>query len=163
MPRFWLDANVLIEAHNRSYPYDVAVTFWTRMAEQIERGNIVCPRRVYQELAEHEKHQDRVAEFVRNRRGRGLCIAPSRDVMQKVGEIESYVFSAYPAPLAWHFSKGGDPWVIAHAYVDGGIVATYESALRPESKKPRVPDICRYFGVAFVGTLEMFRRLGVKF
>lgn len=163
MPRFWLDANVLIEAHNGSYPFDMAERFWERMAEHIESGNILSVRRVYQEMAEQEKHQDAVAQFVTNRRNQGLCVSPSREVTSKVGEIEAYVFSKYDAVRVLEFSRGGDPWVIAQAFVDSGIVVTKESALRPNAQKPRVPDICQHFGVKCVDTLTMFRMLGVKF
>ena len=161
MSRFWLDANVLIEAHNRSYPIDVAVTFWGRIAEQIEKGNLVCPKRVYKELAEHEKHQDKVAEFVKTRRTRGLCIYPSRGVQDAVGKIEGYIFDRYTWESAWHFSKGGDPWVIAHAIDESGTVVTYESALHPDSQKARIPDVCKHFGVDCINLNEMARRLKV--
>lgn len=163
MPRYWLDANVLIEANNRSYPIDVAKTFWLRMAEQIQLNNIVSCRRVYQELAEQEKHQDAIADFVRSRR-KHLCLPPTREVQKAVDKIESYVFGGrYPAPEAWKFSKGGDPWVVAHAMVEDGVVVTQESALRPQAHVTRVPDVCREFKVECVNTLEMFRRLGITF
>lgn len=163
MPRYWLDANVLIEAHNQSYPIDVAKTFWRALSKQIECGNVVSTRRVYQELAEQEKHQDAVAQFVRNRRQQ-LCIAPSREVQKAVGGIEEYVFGGrYPTYEAWRFSKGGDPWVIAHALTEGGIVVTQESALRSNAQVARVPDVCQHFEVRCVDTLGMFRLLGVTF
>jgi len=163
MPRYWLDANVLIEANNRSYPIDVAKTFWLRLAEQIQLGNVVSARRVYQELAEHEKHQDAVASFVKARR-QHLCIAPSREVQQAVDEVERYVFGGrYPVAEAWKFSKGGDPWIVAHAMVDKGVVVTQESALRPNAQVVRVPDVCQHFRVQCANTLEMFRSLGVTF
>jgi hypothetical protein len=105
---------VLIEAHNGSYPYDIALTFWSRMAQQIEFGNIVSARRVYQELAEQEKHQDAVAQFVRNRR-KFLCIPASPDATRKLADIEDYLFSKYEFSQAWKFSFGGDPWLVAQA------------------------------------------------
>ena len=160
MSRYWLDANVLIEANNRSYPIDVARTFWTRLAEQIERNNIVSCRRVYQELAEQEKHQDAVANFVKARRQK-LCLPSSRDVQRAVARIEEYVFGGrYPTAEAWRFSRGGDPWVIAHAMVENGIVVTQESALRANAQ---MPDVCQNFNVRCVDTLEMFRLLGITF
>lgn len=162
MPRFWLDANVLIEAHNGSYPYDMAITFWARMAEQIECGHIAGVRRIYQELAEHEKHQDAVAQFVQNRR-KFLSIMPSHEVTKKVGEIQAYTFGKYVHAQAWEFSRGGDPWVIAQAWEDGGIVATKESDLKPLAQKARIPDVADHFGVKCVDTLTMLKMLGVKF
>jgi hypothetical protein len=163
-PQFWLDANVLIEAHNRSYPINRAITFWSRLAEQVENGAIGSPRRVYKEVAEHEEHQDEVAKWVKVRKN-GLCRLPTLGVTDKVGEIETYVWgnAQYDHAEVWQFCKGGDPWVIAHAAVEGGNVVTLETALRPNSKKPRVPDVADIFGVRCVTTLGMFGLLGITF
>jgi hypothetical protein len=165
---FWLDANVLIEAHNRSYPIGVAVTFWMRLAEQVETGNVLCPRRVYKEVAEHEKHQDEVAHWVKTRKDRGLCVYPIADVQTLVGQIEKSLWETprtppYDHAELWAFCKGGDPWVIAHAKVQGGTVVTMETNKTPQAKKPRIPDVCDKFDVDCVTLLEMFKILGVTF
>jgi uncharacterized protein DUF4411 len=80
-------------------------------------------------------------------------------------EIESYIFSnpQFDQYECWKFSDGGDPWVIAHAKADGGVVVTQESTLHPLAKKPRVPDICKPFGVACLNTIQMFEKLKVTF
>lgn len=162
--RFWLDANVLIEANRRSYPYQIAKTFWLRLAEQVEKGNVVSPRRVYQELTENEKHQDFVKHWVKVRH-KQLSQVPNRDVSKLVGNIQEYAYSNHQFIQyeCWKFSGGGDPWVIAHAKIDGGIVVTQESGLRPEAKKPLVPDICKAFEVDCVNTIGMFEKLNVTF
>jgi len=162
--RFWLDANILIEANRRSYRYSVAKTFWMRLAQQVELGRVVSPRRVYRELTEHEKHQDFVKDWVSVRQNQ-LSQNPNKDVTDMVGEIESYIFSQpqYGQYECWKFSEGGDPWVIAHAKLDGGAVVTWESALRPLAKKPRIPDVCKAFDVPCLDPLDMFEELGVTF
>ena len=164
MSRFWLDANVLIEANNRSYPINRAVTFWSRLAEQVELGSIACTRRVYKEVAEHEQHQDAVANWIRVRKDK-LRITPPRDVQKLVGEIGQYLFNntQYDVAETWAFCRGGDPWVVAHAKIDNGVVVTHESALRPQAKKPRVPDVCRHFEVQCVDVLRMFELLDITF
>lgn len=165
MPKYWLDANVLIEANNRSYPIRIARTFWMRLAEQVELGNVVCPRRVYQEVAEQEQHQDEVAEWMKVRE-QWLRVIGSAEVQRQVGEIEEYIYSRYPQwgwAESWQFCKGGDPWVIAHAKVDGGIVVTQETRLAPEARKPRIPDVCKHYDVSCVDLLKMLELLGVTF
>lgn len=163
MPRHWLDANVLIEAHRRTYPINIAVSFWAWLGGQIQSGQIVCPRRVYQEIAEAEGHKDELAQWVKVRKEKGLCIRPSRAVQDLVGKIEAYAFEKYSNVEAWEFSKGADPWLIAHALDDGGVVVTNESDLRPDAKKVRIPDICSQFDVKCVDTLGMLRELKAKF
>jgi hypothetical protein len=141
----------------------MAESFWHWVADQIQAGQIVCPKRVYTEVAENEDHQDALAKWVKNRKDRGLCIMPSRRVQSLVGQIESFVFSSYSGPEAYDFSKGGDPWVIAHAWSDAGTVVTKESVRHPQAKKVRIPDVCEHFGVSCIDTLEMLKRLKAKF
>jgi hypothetical protein len=163
MPRYWLDANVLIEAHRRSYPIGIVNSFWAWLGKQVEDGIIVCPRSVYQEIAEQEDHQDEIARWVQTRKDRGLCIASTREVQARVDEILQYVFGKYRPEHAFDFSKGGDVWVIAHALEENGIVVTKESELRPNAQKARIPDVCKYFDMRCMDTLEMLRALKAKF
>jgi hypothetical protein len=104
VPLYWLDASVLIEAHQRSYPIGIADSFWEWLAGQVQAGNIVAPRRVYREVAENQKHQDEVAKWVKHRREKGLCILPSRRVQELVGQVEEVVFAKYSSVEALDFS-----------------------------------------------------------
>jgi hypothetical protein len=142
----------------------MADSFWEWTAGKVHDGYIVSPRRVYQEVAENEKHQDELAKWMRHRRDKGLCVAPSRAVQERVQAIEEHVFTKYIVVEAWDFSKGADPWVIAHAMEDGqGIVVTKESDSRPNAQKARIPDVCDHFNVKCVDTLEMLKQLKAKF
>jgi hypothetical protein len=164
VPRYWIDASVWIEAHLRSYPIGIADSFWKWVAGQVECGNIVSPRRVYQEVAEHEKHKDdELAKWVRHRRERGLCIPPSRSVQDRIHDIGEHIFTKYLVVEAWDFQKGADPWIVAHALEDHGIVVTKESETRPNAQKVRIPDVCDHFNVKCIDTLEMLKQLKARF
>ena len=162
MPRYWLDASVLIEAHRKTYPIKIVESFWVWLNGQIHAGVIVSPRQVYKEIAEVDGHQDELAHWMRVRKDRGLCIPASRAVQETVGKIQVYVYEEYDDVEAWEFSKGADCWVIANALVDNGIAVTKESTLRPEAKKVRIPDVCCHFGVKCIDTLEMLRQLKAR-
>ena len=163
MQRYWSDANVFIEAHQRTYPVDMAESFWEWMSSRIKEGVIVCPRMVYKEIAENEDHQDALARWFQSRRNQGLCIRSRREVQDQVGIINGYTFSKYQGHQAMAFAKGADSWVIAHAMVDTGIVVTQESTLQPQSLKARIPDICKHFNVPCVSRMQMLRTLNAKF
>lgn len=147
----------------RYYPIGVAVSFWTWLSGQVEDGVIVCPRRVYQELAEQEDHRDELSLWVQNRRNKGLCIMPSKEITAQVGDILNFVFAHYEGPQAYDFSKGGDVWVIAHARDDAGTVITQESGLHPKARKVRIPDVCKHFQVKCLNTVDMLKELKAKF
>jgi hypothetical protein len=161
VPRLWLDSSVLIEAHNRTYPIGTFDSFWEWLAGEVQAGNIVCPRRVYQEIAETE-YQDALAQWMKARKSKGLCIPATKSVQVRVREVTAYVFGKYEHVHAWDFSKGADPWLIAHAIDDKGIVVTKESDAHPNSKKARIPDVCDHFNVKCMDTLGMLKHLGAK-
>jgi hypothetical protein len=164
LSRYWLDANVLIEANRISYPYRLAKSFWMRLAEQVELGKVVSPRRVFKEWVENEGHKDFVKDWVKVREAQ-LSKRPEQAVQDIVGAIGLYVFSnpQYDKYESWKFTDGGDPWVIAHAFVDKGTVVTLESHLHPEARKPLIPDVCKKFEVRWVNTMAMFEELGITF
>jgi hypothetical protein len=141
----------------------MAQSFWNWMSLRVDEGVIVCPRRVYQEIAENEDHQDALAKWFQSRRDRGLCIPSSKEVQIQVGVINTYVFETFEAHYALAFAKGADSWVIAHAMIDNAIVVTQESNLQPKAMKPRIPNVCKNFNVPFVSRMQMLKALGAKF
>jgi Domain of unknown function (DUF4411) len=48
-----------------------------------------------------------------------------------------------------------DPWVIAHAQVEGAIVVTEEQ--ESNGKSPKIPDVCSALGILCIRTVELFR------
>ena len=48
--RYWLDADVIINAHNTHYPIGIANKFWLWMDRVIAEGVIVSPKRVFDEV-----------------------------------------------------------------------------------------------------------------
>ena len=163
MQRYWNDANVFIEAHQRAYPVEMAESFWKWMSAQVEKGLIVCPKMVYREIAENEDRKDALAQWFQSRREKGLCLRSSKEVERQVGILASHVFTKYEGHQAMSFAKGADLWVIAHAMVDTGIVVTQESNLQPDAKKPRIPDVCKHFNIPCMSRMQMLKALDAKF
>lgn len=157
--RWWLDADVFIQAKNGLYAFDINRTFWNWLDEQLRNGVIACPKMVYKEIVDNQRITDKLAEWVKARQKKGLCVKPDATVQAAATEIGNYVFTRYDYANAWDFSRGGDAWVIAHAMCDKGTVVTNESAERPTAKKARIPDVCSYFEVACADTVKMLRML----
>ena len=61
MSRFCLDANVLIQAKNGPYPFDIFPSFWNWLDEQFANGTVYSSIFVYEELA---KYDDQLSEWV---------------------------------------------------------------------------------------------------
>lgn len=163
MPRYWNDANVFIEAHQKTYPIEMMPSFWSWLSLRIEEGVIGCPRQVYHEVAENEDHKDALAKWFQTRREKGLCVAPDERVTRHVGILTTWVYQEYKSHQATAFAYGADSWVVAHAMVDRGIVVTQESNSRPKSAKVRIPDVCKHFDVPYMTRIQMLKALDAKF
>ena len=160
VPKFWLDTNVFITPKNSYYSFDIAPGFWTFIDEQAETGEIAAPALVYDELV--DRSDDQLAQWARERRGSPLFVKPSASVQSDLTRIADHVTSRYEPNQAADFLKGADPWVIAHAIAEGGIVVTLETKVPPGSTKVKIPNICEHFGIAWTSMFEMLSALGLR-
>jgi hypothetical protein len=103
---------------------------------------------------------------MRSKKTKGLCITASPEVDEKAHLIGDYVWTnpQYPNHQRLEFSKGGDAWVIAHAWHDKGTVVSWESDRFPNSQRVRIPDVCHHFQEIRCLTLnQLIRELNPRF
>lgn len=160
MPRFWLDADTLIQSKNGPYGFDIAPGFWAFLDEKASEGLMATSTMVYDELVEHS--DDELAAWARQRQRSGLFVEPDQIVQEHARKVIDYVQSAYEASQAAKFLKGADPWIIGHAMGDHGQVVTMEVAVPSNSKKVKIPNICSMFQVDCVALVSMCRDLGLR-
>jgi hypothetical protein len=51
MHKYLLDTNIFIQAHRVSYPFDIFNSFWEKIIELAERGNIISIDKVKMEIS----------------------------------------------------------------------------------------------------------------
>ena len=158
--RYCLDANVFIQAKNGPYGLDFHPSFWKFMAVQVDAEVICSPKMVYDELASGE---DDLADWVKDRKDQGMFVVPDERIQVVFGDIADNVEQKYANHHARLFLDGADPWVIAHAKVQGAVVVTHEKLVNDESAKVKIHNVCVHFGVKYVDTYEMLRTLGARF
>jgi hypothetical protein len=134
-------------------------TFWLFLADQLHAGKIRATKRVYDELTEKN---DKLAEWCKLRKSKGLCITPSKEVQECYKFIISpHVTTKYRPQDVSVFHRSADGWVIAQAMVSGDTVVTLE--VREATKtKIKIPIICKDLGVKYTDPYEMLRELGWK-
>ena len=137
--------------------------FWAFLDEKLEEGRIRSPRAVYQEIARNEEPDDDLARWFKNRRQRGLCVSPTKDVQEEFKKIANFVMGSYEQPQVAEFLKGADPWLIAHAVATEGVVVTLETDQKPEARRIRIPDVCGKVGVRCINTVRMLEELKAEF
>lgn len=160
MSRFCLDANVLIQAKNGPYGFDIVPRFWTWLDEMSADGTIYSSVMVFNEIA---KGSDELSLWARERRRSGFFTDPTEEVQRCLAEIADSVISKYEPQQAEPFLAGADPWVIAQCRIDSATVVTQEARAGINSKRVKIPNICDAFDVRHVDTYGMMRALGAKF
>ncbi|MEX2376179.1 MAG: DUF4411 family protein [Dehalococcoidia bacterium] len=147
MPEYWLDANVLIDAKNGHFSFEVAPGFWDCLVELAVSGCLRSPLLV---LAELTDGNDELAKWAKNNAGVLFC-DPSEEVQHKYNEIADYVRGYYDEAFAKTFLEKADAWHIAHAACEGGRVVTSETPSRtqppPRNSKAKIPDVAKAFDV----------------
>lgn len=82
----------------------------------------------------------------------------------KFSKIANYVTKSYDTKNSEIFLKKADAWVISYAAVKNCTVVTQEALTAdPRAKKVKIPNICRVFGVRYVGTYNFLRNTGAQF
>ncbi len=158
---YLLDANVYIEAKNRYYRMTVCPGFWDWMDLQFASGQVSSIRMVYDELS---KNDDALSEWVKNRQ-HYFAEADDEKTQEVFTEIVEFVMEhfEYSEPYRSNFLAVADPWLIAKAKTMGATVVTHEVLIPSGSKKVKIPNICREFGVDFCNTFDLLESGAAQF
>lgn len=157
-----LDANVLIEAKNRYYGFDLVPAFWTWLEDQAEAGEIASTDMIYDELKDGS---DDLADWVKHRRELIFHVpSSSQTVAQGVGRLGTWVQSEnYKPHVLADFMDSADPFLVGAALETRSTLVTQETPAGASRKKVKIPDACRHLGVDYENTFEMMRSLGARF
>jgi Domain of unknown function (DUF4411) len=160
--RYWLDTNVFIDAKNHFFAFDLVPKFWKWLEDQMNDGVICSSKMVYNELCRLEGSQDELHKWAKQRRNNGYWIKPDKSVQELYGQISTYVHNTYDATShakTVDFLDNADAWVIAHALEDKGTLVTEEVKVSPQSKSPKIPNVCEHFNVPYINTTALLRAL----
>jgi Domain of unknown function (DUF4411) len=165
MGRYWLDADVLIQAENTLYAFQIARPFWAFLIREAKAGRICSSTRIYKEILQYEDKENDLVKWAKENKTSGLFAEPEKTVQEAYTEIANHVTERYrdrPAKAA-EFLKGGDGWIIAHAVCDSGTVVSHENRLDSTCLTPKVPNVCHNFGVGCIALPTMLKKLKFTF
>lgn len=156
---YWLDANVLIEAKKGPYGFALVPQFWVFLSQQLEQGQVKCPKMVYDELIDGN---DDLAGWVKPRREKGMCHHATETVQECYTTIANHVALKFKPHHVAEFLMGADGWIIAYAMDGDGVVVTQESD-KSKGSKVKIPTVCKVLGVRCMNTYQMLAALGANF
>lgn len=156
---FLIDANVLIEAKNRYYAFDIVPGFWAWLDRAHHQAVACSIEAVRDELLDGD---DELAEWARNNTSFFL-------------PIDQGTTKHFPALSAWANSRGftqsalaeftgnnADYLLVAHAREHQHVVVTHEQPRPDARKRVLIPDACSAMGVSTVDTFRMLRQTGAR-
>jgi hypothetical protein len=135
-----VDSSTLVQIV-RLYPSHLFVTLWDKLDAGFSTGNLLVTEEVYRELC---KGTDGAAAWFK---ARPQCMVPTeKEVEARLKQI----MKSHPALVQADLGKSGaDPYVIAVALAHGHAVVTQERPKKPNSSRPRIPDVCTAYNIAY--------------
>lgn len=153
---YLLDANSFIQAKNLHYRMGVVPGFWEWLLKEHETLDIRSIDRVYDELTKNSNDPDQLHKWSAAHKAL-FQDSTSIQIQQIYGEIANHVAAhpVYSQAEVQRFLSGADPWLIAAAKALGGIIVTHEVIVPNTSRKVKIPNIAREFGVEWIDVFDL--------
>ena len=148
-----IDTSALLDGWMRWYPPDVFPSVWQRFDQLIEAGSVVAPDEVLRELA---RRDDELHDWCNQH---PKLFVPLDEAIQ-YSTLE--VLNQFPRMVDQRPGKNlADPFVVALAKVRQLTVVTGE--LGGTQDRPKIPFVCKHFGIRPINLMELFREIDAKF
>lgn len=157
---YLIDSDVLIQAKNRHYPFDVCPGFWDWLDQAHAADRVFSVEKVCDELC---AGADELAGWARDRDS--FFLKPDDEVAATMADVAQWVTTHQPpyTPAAVsEFLAAADYYLISHARAYGLTVVTAEVAAATPNKV-KIPNACQALGVAHTDVFAMLRAEGARF
>lgn len=161
-----LDSNFFIEAHRKSNPLDVSLSFWNKVKQLAENGAIISIDKVRDELY---NNQDVLSEWCKD----NLPTTFFHDTSSIIGS--QYASVAQWAALHPQYNENAknvfldvenaDAFLVAFAMEapTERIIVTQEVPAPLAQSSIKLPDICTHFRLQCTDMYNAFRQMNVTF
>jgi len=154
MEKYCLDTSVLVEGWVRLYPKDVFPSIWGKIEEMVADGRVLSPDEVLNEL---KKQEDDLYRWAKDQRG--LFHPLEIDLQIATQEI----LAVFPRMVESGKSRHqADVFVVALARLTGRTLVTQE-APSVNSSKPKIPNVCKHYGIRCIDLLSLLREQNCNF
>jgi hypothetical protein len=156
--RYCLDANVLIQAWQKYYAYDICPDYWAILKGLGHSQTIFICQDVAEEITRTE---DELAKWLK---ASGMPVYPREP---SVLSCLSNIFNANPVHRRLVDNIKGrslaDPWVIAHAMDQKACVVTKENKETKPTDRIKIPNVCENMGISWMDDFQLIKELGLRF
>jgi len=161
--RYVLDTSVFTQAARFYYGLDIVPSFWDALTRHTQAGAVLSIDRVKNEI---DNGKDQLKEWAANDFHHSFQNTNDPKVLAVYQQVIQWAMaqSQYTDAAKAEFARvdNADAWVVVYAMVKGYIVVTQEVSHPNSKRKIFIPDVCQAFGVQYIDTFEMMRRLGIR-
>lgn len=156
---YLVDANVLIEAKNRYYAFDIAPGFWAWLDRAHEQAVACSIEAVRDELLDGN---DELADWARTNAGffRSIDQGTTQHFPALTVWANSRNFTT--SAIADFTGNNADYLLVAHAREHQHVVVTHERSHPNARARVLIPDACIAMGVTTADTFQMLRQTGAQ-
>ena len=156
---YLLDANIMIEAKNRYYAFDIAPGFWSWLESCHSRGRVFSTMLVRDEMYQG---QDELAQWSRNR-PRDFFIAAGSGTAPHLRSLAQWVTRSgqYTDSAKATFLDSADYYLVAQAREHGYGLVTHETPSQSR-RRVKIPEAARHLGVTILSPFEVMRAEGAR-
>ena len=161
--KYLLDANVFIQANNFYYPKDIFPGFWDWIEKQNKNKVIASIDSIRNELS---RGDDELSEWAKTCDKKEWFLPEDDENTQNCfGDIVNWIqeHNQFKDVAKEEFIGVADPWLIAKAKSSNSTIVTQEKSAPNSKRKIYIPDVCNYFNVSYINTIDLIRTLGGRF
>lgn len=166
MKEYVLDSNFFIQAHRATYPLDVAKSFWLKVSELARTGKIISIDKVKNELF---NKNDELEDWCKTNLPDDF-FKKSSNALNEYSQVSSWAISKRDHYLQNAINEfldvdEADAFLVAYVLekIEFRVLVTQEVSDPNRKNKIKMPEPCNHFGVRYMNTIEMFRKLGITF
>jgi hypothetical protein len=150
---YLLDSNILTEAKNRYYSFDICPGFWSWLDAESVLGGVASIKRIRAEINDGDDDDPLKLWVAENKLD---FLEPDAATVEAMKEVTQWVMAQdyNEANRAGFFAKA-DPLLIAHAKAHDYTVVTHEKKVPGNSKKVKIPNVCEALDVKCIDTFQM--------
>lgn len=157
---YLFDTNIFVES-KKNLPMDVWPSFWTRMVELINSGNVFSIDKVKDEI---DHGGDELTDWIRNNAPRGFFLPTDAATIVKYSETQNWAQSnpiGFTQAALVGYAQVADAYLVATAAAKNLTLVTYEKSEPNRRNRVKIPDACIGIGARCCDLNTALRDLGI--
>lgn len=155
---FCCDTDAIITAWRDTYPPDIAPGFWEQLDSRIKDGLVLAPEEVRKEL----RAPDDLKAWAKDRDSMFRELDDELQGMVQVVVAEMQTDARRKGLRLRDRDFKADPFVVALALLTDRTVITQEIRNQSPQGRPKIPNICDWFGLECTNMLGFMRQAGIR-